>query len=101
MDHPTFQGPVNIGSEEMIAINKFAEMAINISGKNLTINNLEGDQFKEKYGFPCPVGVRGRNSDNTLIRETLGWDYEQTLLNGMERTYAWILEQVLNGEGDQ
>ena len=66
----------------MIAINKFAEMAINISGKTLTIDNIEGDRFKEKYGFPCPVGVRGRNSDNTLIREMLDWDYEQALRKG-------------------
>jgi nucleoside-diphosphate-sugar epimerase len=94
MDHPTFEGPVNIGSEEMIAINDFAEMAIDISGKNLTIDNIDGDRFKDKYGFPCPVGVRGRNSDNTLIRQMLGWDYEESLRSGMEKTYAWIKTQV-------
>jgi nucleoside-diphosphate-sugar epimerase len=94
MDHPTFEGPVNIGSEEMIAINKFAEMAIDISEKDLTIDNIEGSRFEEKYGFPCPVGVRGRNSDNTLIRKKLGWDYEQALRVGMEKAYRWISEQV-------
>jgi nucleoside-diphosphate-sugar epimerase len=94
MDHPTFEGPVNIGSEEMIAINKFAEMAIDISGKSLTIDNIDGERFETKYGFPTPVGVRGRNSDNTLIREMLGWDYEQPLRIGMEKTYAWIAKQV-------
>jgi len=94
MDHPTFEGPVNIGSEEMIAINKFAEMAIDISNKSLTIDNIDGERFETKYGFPTPVGVRGRNSDNTLIREKLGWDYKQPLRVGMEKTYAWISEQV-------
>ena len=94
MDHPTFAGPVNIGSEEMIAINKFAEMAIDISGKTLSIDNIDGERFEDKYGFPTPVGVRGRNSDNTLIREMLDWDYEQLLRVGMEKTYAWIAEQV-------
>jgi nucleoside-diphosphate-sugar epimerase len=78
-----FVGPVNIGSEEMIAIQDFARMAINISGKNLTINNIEG-----------PLGVRGRNSDNALIREKLGWDYKQSLQEGMEITYEWIKNQV-------
>jgi GDP-D-mannose 3', 5'-epimerase len=94
MDHPTFEGPVNIGSEEMIAINKFAQMAIDISGKNIMINNLQGKEFKNKYGFKCPVGVRGRNSDNTLIRENLGWDYKQPLLEGMKKAYLWIKKQV-------
>ena len=71
-------------------------MAIDISGKSLTIDNIDGQRFKDKYGFPTPVGVRGRNSDNTLIREMLDWDYEQPLRVGMEKTYAWIAEQVKN-----
>jgi GDP-D-mannose 3',5'-epimerase len=78
-----FVGPVNIGSEEMIAINDFARMAIEISGKDIKINNIPG-----------PEGVRGRNSDNALIREKLDWDYSQPLLEGMRITYAWIKEQV-------
>ena len=78
-----FVGPVNIGSEEMIAIQDFAKMAINISGKNLTIKNIDG-----------PLGVRGRNSDNALIREKLGWNYKQSLRKGMEKTYNWIKRQV-------
>jgi len=97
MDNPTFEGPVNIGSEEMIAINAFAQMAIDISGKDLLINNLQGEEFKAKYGFRCPVGVRGRNSDNTLIREKLGWDYEQPLYDGMKKAYFWIKKQVDDG----
>ena len=89
-----FTGPVNIGSEEMIAINDFAQMAIDISDKNLKINNIQGKAFQEKYGFLCPLGVRGRNSDNALIRERLGWDYKQPLRAGMEKTYAWVREQA-------
>jgi len=96
MDNDHFQGPVNIGSEEMIAINDFAQMAIDISGKNVIIHNIQGQEFQDKYGFPCPIGVRGRNSDNTLIREKLGWNYEQPLRTGMEKTFKWIREQIEN-----
>ena len=78
-----FTGPVNIGSEEMIAINDFAQMAIDISGKNLTIKNVEG-----------PTGVRGRNSDNALLYEKLNWKPSLTLEFGMKKTYHWINEQV-------
>jgi GDP-D-mannose 3',5'-epimerase len=78
-----FMGPVNIGSEEMISINDFAKMAIDISGKQLTIKNIPG-----------PQGVRGRNSDNHLIREKLGWAPSLPLRKGMEQTFAWISEQV-------
>jgi GDP-D-mannose 3',5'-epimerase len=78
-----FIGPVNIGSEEMISINDFAKMVINISGKSLSIKNIEG-----------PTGVRGRNSDNTLIKEKLGWSPSQPLRTGVEETYNWITEQL-------
>ena len=64
-----FIGPVNIGSEEMISINNFAQMAIDISGKDISIYNIKGKKFEQKYGFPCPVGVKGRNSDNKLFQE--------------------------------
>ena len=57
-------------------------MVIDISGKDLTIDNIDGKRFKSRYGFSCPIGVMGRNSDNTLIREKLGWDYSQTLKPG-------------------
>jgi GDP-D-mannose 3',5'-epimerase len=79
----TFAGPVNIGSEEMISINDFARMVIGISGKNISIRNIPG-----------PEGVRGRNSDNHLIREKLGWAPSQSLEAGMRQTYAWISEQA-------
>ena len=82
-----FSGPVNIGSEEMISLNDFAKMVINISGKNLTINNIPG-----------PLGVRGRNSDNHLIQEKLGWSPSTPLRKGVESTYAWISSQIKEKE---
>lgn len=89
-----FLGPVNIGSEEMISINDFAKMAIDISGKQITINNLDGDEFIKKYGYKCPVGVQGRNSDNTLYKEKIGWVVSKPLRTGMEETYNWINKMV-------
>jgi GDP-D-mannose 3',5'-epimerase len=89
-----FTGPVNIGSEEMVTINQLAEMAIEISGKRISINNIEGQDFIDKYGFSCPTGVRGRNSDNKLYREKIGWEVSLPLVEGMKKTYAWISEQV-------
>jgi GDP-D-mannose 3', 5'-epimerase len=83
MDSDNFLGPVNIGSDEMISINNLAKMVINISGKKITINNIQG-----------PLGVRGRNSDNNLIYEKLRWKPTRTLREGMEKTYKWILKQV-------
>ena len=78
-----FSGPVNIGSEEMISINDLARMVIEISGKNLKINNIPG-----------PEGVRGRNSDNNLIKETLNWEPEIPLKTGIEKTFHWIASQL-------
>ena len=92
-----FIGPVNIGSEEMIAMNDFAKMAIQVSGKNLDVYNIEGEDFFNKYGHKCPVGVNGRNSDNSLYFEKIGWKVSQPLLEGMEKTYNWILQQINEG----
>jgi len=89
-----FTGPVNIGSEEMISINDFAKMAIDISGKVIHINNLDGIEFFEKYGHKCPIGVQGRNSDNTLFREKVGWAVSQPLRLGMEKTFEWVNKMV-------
>ena len=89
-----FLGPVNIGSEEMVTINELAQMSIDISGKDIKIKNIEGQDFIDKYGFSCPVGVRGRNSDNKLYKEKVGWEVSQPLRIGMEKTYQWINEQV-------
>ena len=92
--HSDFVGPVNIGSEEMVPINKLAQIAIDISGKDLKIHNIEGQEFVDKYGFNCPLGVKGRNSDNKLYRENIGWEVSQPLVVGMKKTFDWIEEQV-------
>ena len=78
-----FEGPVNIGSEEMVTINELAQYAIDISGKNITIKNVDG-----------PTGVRGRNSDNKLIGEKLDWVPNYPLYEGLIHTYEWISKQV-------
>jgi GDP-D-mannose 3',5'-epimerase len=83
MEHPSFIGPVNIGSEEMVTINQLVDIAAKVAGKEISKKHIDG-----------PLGVRGRNSDNALIRETLGWDYQQTLEEGIEKTYKWISEQI-------
>lgn len=93
-----FKGPVNIGSEEMVTINQLAQMAIDISGKQINIHNIYGEEFFEKYGFKCPLGVRGRNSDNNLYRKEIGWEVSEPLKKGMEKTYSWINEMVKNTE---
>ncbi len=85
-----FTGPVNIGSEQMVTINQLANMAIEISGKKLAVRNISGDEFYKKYGFRCPVGVRGRNSDNRLYQRNMGWQVNQPLYDGMQKTYEWI-----------
>ena len=86
--------PLNIGSEEMVTINQLAEIAINISQKDISINNLQGQEFIQKYGYECPIGVRGRNSDNSLYREKINWVVSDDLRSGMDRTYPWILDQI-------
>lgn len=78
-----FAGPVNIGSEEMVTINELAAMAMQIAGKTLGKKHIAG-----------PQGVRGRTSDNRLIQEKLGWQPTLPLHAGMEKTYAWVAEQV-------
>ncbi len=76
-------GPVNIGSDEMVSIEKLAKLIIKISGKDLKIRNIDG-----------PLGVRGRNSHNGLIKERLKWAPSLPLARGIESTYNWILKQV-------
>ena len=80
-----FMGPVNIGSEEMVTINELVNTAARVSGKDVQKIHIDG-----------PLGVRGRNSNNDLVREHLGWDYSQTLEEGIRKTYNWIQEQILN-----
>jgi len=94
-----FVGPVNIGSEEMVTINDLAKMSIDISKKNIKIKNIEGEEFYLKYGHKCPVGVKGRNSDNKLYESKVGWVTSEPLINGMIKTYEWINEKVSKNNG--
>jgi nucleoside-diphosphate-sugar epimerase len=83
MQNENFTGPVNIGSEEMVTINQLVEVVSKIANKNCPVRHIEG-----------PLGVRGRNSDNKLVRKVLNWDYEWSLERGLTQTYAWINEQI-------
>jgi len=85
-----FTGPVNIGSEEMVTINQLAEMIMKIAGKRLKIKHISG-----------PLGVQGRNSDNRLIREKLGWAPDYPLRKGLEKTYKWIERQIIKNKSYQ
>ena len=76
-------GPVNIGSEERVTINELVDTAAKVANKKVEKNHIDG-----------PLGVRGRNSNNDLIREKLGWDYTQTLEEGILKTYKWIESQM-------
>ena len=78
-----WQGPVNIGSDEMVTINELAAMVMEVAGKTIEIRHIDG-----------PLGVRGRNSDNTLYKERLGWAPERSLKEGIAQTYPWIESQI-------
>ena len=78
-----FCGPVNIGSEEMVTIDGLARMIMQVAGKTLTVSHIAG-----------PTGVRGRNSDNRLIRDRIGWAPSRPLSDGLAVTYRWIEQQV-------
>lgn len=85
-----FVGPVNIGSEEMVTINRLAEIVMEVARKKVTIKHISG-----------PLGVRGRNSDNRLIKKELGWAPSQPLRDGISKTYQWIASEVRkNGISD-
>jgi nucleoside-diphosphate-sugar epimerase len=79
-----FIGPVNIGSEEMVTINELVETVARVSGKVV----------QRKHKLDAPLGVRGRNSNNDVVRRELGWDYSQTLEEGIRKTYTWIEEKI-------
>ena len=85
-----FIGPGNIGSEEMVTINQLVETAARVGNKEVSKN----------HKLDAPLGVRGRNSNNDLIREKLGWDYSQTLEEGIRKTYNWIQEKIKEQEND-
>jgi len=78
-----FIGPINIGSEESVTINQLVQYAADVAGKDITPIHIPG-----------PLGVRGRNSDNALVRDKLGWDYSLPLINGISKTYQWIDNQI-------
>lgn len=78
-----FVGPVNIGSEELISINNLAQLVATVANKKIRVKNIPG-----------PIGVRGRTSDNALIREKLDWAPSQPLVEGITTTYRWIEEQI-------
>lgn len=84
-----YGGPLNLGSDE----------SISIEGLALMVEDIAGVELNHIYDLEAPVGVRGRNSDNTLIKETLGWAPSSDLRSGMERTYEWVLEQVRRTHG--
>ena len=79
-----FKGPVNIGSEEMVTINQLVETAAKVANKKV----------EKQHILDAPLGVRGRNSNNDLVREKLGWDYSQSLEEGIRKTYNWICLQL-------
>jgi GDP-D-mannose 3',5'-epimerase len=83
-----FSGPVNIGSEEMVSINQMAQIVADIAGKDISLMHVDG-----------PLGVRGRNSNNELVRKQLGWDYSMKLKDGLELTYKWISDQLSTSKG--
>jgi nucleoside-diphosphate-sugar epimerase len=78
-----FTGPVNIGSEDMVTINQLVDIVARVADKNIIIEHIDG-----------PLGVRGRNSDNTLIEEKIGWVPSITLEQGIAKTYQWIKKQM-------
>ena len=80
-----FIGPVNIGSDEMVTINELVDLVSSIENKKLEKNHIDG-----------PLGVAGRNSDNNLIYEKLGWKPNMKLIDGLKKTYKWIKIQIYN-----
>jgi len=83
--------PINLGSSEMVSINKLVDI----------VEDIAGYKLERKYDLTAPKGVRGRNSDNTLIRKYLGWEPSIPLRTGMKKTYDWIREQMLAGSSDR
>ncbi len=80
--------PINIGSSEMVSINQLVDLA----------EEIAGIKVKRNYNLDAPKGVRGRSSDNTLIKSKLGWEPSVPLRTGLEKTYAWIFDQMKNGQ---
>ncbi|MBE2205747.1 MAG: NAD-dependent epimerase/dehydratase family protein, partial [Chthoniobacterales bacterium] len=79
--------PINLGSAEMVSINQLVDL----------VEDIAGIKLKRSYKLDAPKGVRGRSSDNALIKEKLDWEPAITLRNGLEKTYAWIYDQLKSG----
>src|SRR5712671_4468371 len=82
--------PLNLGSSELVSINQFVDL----------VEEIGGVKLKRSYNLKAPKGVNGRNSDNTLIQKYLGWEPNTRLRDGMEKTYAWIYHQMVNGHSE-
>jgi nucleoside-diphosphate-sugar epimerase len=83
--------PINLGSSQLVTINRLYDI----------VEEIAGTKVERKYDLTAPQGVRGRNSDNTLILEKLGWEPSISLEDGLAKTYAWIYEQMTSGRADE
>ncbi len=83
------QEPINLGSAELVSINQLYSI----------VEEIAGIKCEHRHDLTAPQGVRGRNSDNTMIRATLGWEPSITLTDGLERTYEWVFDQVKRARG--
>lgn len=79
--------PLNLGSEQLVTINELVDI----------VERIAGVKLRRLYNLDAPQGVRGRNSNNALIRESLGWEPQISLEDGLEKTYGWIFDQLLQG----
>jgi nucleoside-diphosphate-sugar epimerase len=91
LTHSDFAEPINIGSSEMVSINQLVD----------TVEGIAGVKLKRNYNLDAPKGVNGRNSDNTLIQKVFGWEPGTKLRDGLEKTYAWIHDQIVAGNTKQ
>jgi nucleoside-diphosphate-sugar epimerase len=85
-----FTEPINLGSSQLVTINGLVDI----------VEGVAGVALERKYNLSAPQGVRGRNSDNTLILEQLGWEPSVPLEEGLDKTYHWIYEQMTSGARD-
>jgi len=87
LTHSDFVEPINIGSAEMVSINQLVDI----------VEEIAGVKLQRSYKLDAPKGVNGRSSDNTLIKEVFGWEPSTRLRDGMEKTYAWIYDEIVKG----
>ena len=87
--YSSIQEPINLGSAEMVSINQLVDY----------VEEIAYHKLKRKYEPDAPKGVRGRNSDNSLIKKYLGWEPSIPLKGGLKKTYDWIKEQMIENKG--